>query len=106
MIVPPFPMEIVTHGLEMGPITVKVGGLEPLLTQLITQEMLNGTLMFVLKTVGVIFFILLPRGVFPRIRVDMLLNLGWHKLIGLAFVNIFIALGLVYAGVLGPGGLQ
>jgi NADH-quinone oxidoreductase subunit H len=27
-------------------------------------------------------------------------------LIGLAFVNIFIALGLVYAGVLGPGGLQ
>ena len=106
MIVPPFPMEIATHGLEMGPITVKIGGLEPLLSQLITQEMLNGTLMFVLKTVGVIFFILLPRGVFPRIRVDMLLNLGWHKLIGLAFVNIFIALGLVYAGVLGPGGLQ
>ena len=106
MIVPPFPMEIVTHGLEMGPVTVKVGGLEPLLTQVITQEMLNGTLMFVLKTVGVIFFILLPRGVFPRIRVDMLLNLGWTKLIGLAFVNIFIALALVYAGVLGPGGLQ
>jgi NADH-quinone oxidoreductase subunit H len=106
MIVPPLPMEIATHGMEMGPITLKIGGLEPLLTQLITQEMLNGTLMFVLKTVGVIFFILLPRGVFPRIRVDMLLNLGWHKLIGLAFVNIFIALGLVYAGVLGPGGLQ
>ena len=55
---------------------------------------------------NVIFFILLPRGVFPRIRVDMLLNLGWTKLIGLAFVNIFIALALVYAGVLGPGGLQ
>ena len=36
----------------------------------------------------------------------MLLNLGWTKLIGLAFVNIFIALALVYAGVLGPGGLQ
>jgi NADH-quinone oxidoreductase subunit H len=68
--------------------------------------MINGVLMFVLKTVGVIFFILLPRGVFPRIRVDMLLNLGWHKLIGLAFINIFIALALVYAGVLGPGGLQ
>ena len=106
MIVPPLPMEIATHGMEMGPITLKIGGLEPLLTQVITQEMLNGTLMFVLKTVGVIFFILLPRGVFPRIRVDMLLNLGWTKLIGLAFVNIFIALALVYAGVLGPGGLQ
>jgi len=34
-----------------------------------------------------------------------LLDLGWKKLIGLAFVNIFIALGLLYAGILGPGGL-
>jgi NADH-quinone oxidoreductase subunit H len=99
-------MELVTEGIPLGPITAKIGGLEPLLTELITPEMINGVLMFVLKTVGVIFFILLPRGVFPRIRVDMLLNLGWHKLIGLAFVNIFIALALVYAGVLGPGGLQ
>ena len=101
MIVPPFPVELL-EGIEMGPITV---GPFPGLP-LFTQEMLNGTLMFVLKTAGVIFFILLPRGVFPRIRVDMLLNLGWSKLIGLAFVNIFIALGLLYAGVLGPGGLQ
>lgn len=101
MVVPPFPVEIL-EGIEMGPITV---GPFPGLP-LFTQEMLNGTLWFVLKTAGVIFFILLPRGVFPRIRVDMLLNLGWSKLIGLSFVNIFIALGLLYAGVLGPGGLQ
>ena len=101
MVVPPFPVEIL-EGIEMGPVTV---GPFPGLP-LFTQEMLNGTLWFVLKTAGVIFFILLPRGVFPRIRVDMLLNLGWSKLIGLAFVNIFIALGLLYAGVLGPGGLQ
>ena len=100
-IVPPFPAEIITDGITMGPVTLKVPGLP-----VFSQEMLNGTLWFVLKTVGVIFFIILPRGVFPRIRVDMLLNLGWTKLIGLAFVNIFIALALVYAGVLGPGGLQ
>jgi NADH-quinone oxidoreductase subunit H len=100
-IVPPFPAEIITDGITMGPVTLKVPGLP-----VFSQEMLNGTLWFVLKTVGVIFFIILPRGVFPRIRVDMLLNLGWTKLIGLAFVNIFIALGLLYAGVLGPGGLQ
>jgi NADH-quinone oxidoreductase subunit H len=106
MIVPPLPIELIEHGIEMGPITVKIAGLAPILSELITHEMLNGTLWFVLKTVGVIFFIILPRGVFPRIRVDMLLNLGWTKLIGLAFVNIFIALGLLYAGVLGPGGLQ
>jgi len=101
MVVPPFPAELL-EGVEMGPVTV---GPFPGLP-LFTQEMLNGTLWFVLKTVSVIFFIILPRGVFPRIRVDMLLNLGWTKLIGLAFVNIFIALGLLYAGVLGPGGLQ
>jgi NADH-quinone oxidoreductase subunit H len=101
MLIPPFPAEIITDGITMGPITLKVPGLP-----IFTQEMLNGTLWFVLKTVGVIFFIILPRGVFPRVRVDILLNLGWTKLIGLAFVNIFIALGLLYAGVLGPGGLQ
>jgi len=101
MVVPPFPVEILENGIEMGPVTVKFVGLP-----LFDQVMLNGALWFVLKTVAVIFFILLPRGVFPRIRVDMLLNLGWTKLIGLAFVNIFIALGLLYAGVLGPGGLQ
>ena len=101
MIVPPFPHEIITEGITMGPVTALIPGLP-----LFTQEMLNGTFWFVLKTVAVIFFILLPRGVFPRIRVDMLLNLGWTKLIGLCFVNIFIALGLLYAGVLGPGGLQ
>ncbi len=100
MVVPPFPSEILTDGIVMGPVTAKVSGLP-----LFTQEVLNGTLWFVLKTMAVIFFILLPRGVFPRIRIDMLLSLGWGKLIGLAFVNIFIALGLLYAGVLGPGGI-
>ncbi|MCE9651558.1 MAG: NADH-quinone oxidoreductase subunit NuoH [Nitrosarchaeum sp.] len=100
MIWPPFPEEIITNGIVMGPITMKIPGLP-----VFSQEMLNGVMWFVIKTVGVIFFILLPRGVFPRIRIDMLLSLGWYKLIGLAFVNIFIALGLLYAGVLGPGGL-
>jgi NADH-quinone oxidoreductase subunit H len=100
MIVPPFPAEIITEGIEAGPITIQVPGLP-----ITTQEMLNGTLWFTLKTVAVIFFILLPRGVFPRIRIDMLLSIGWNKLIALAFVNMFIALGLIYAGVIGPGGI-
>ncbi|NWJ83537.1 NADH-quinone oxidoreductase subunit NuoH [Marine Group I thaumarchaeote] len=106
MIVPAFPEQIITEGIEMGPITLTLDGLESLLSNTITQEMLNGTLWFVLKTAGVIFFIILPRGVFPRVRVDILLDLGWSKLIGLCFINIFIALGLLYSGVLGPGGLQ
>jgi NADH-quinone oxidoreductase subunit H len=100
MIWPPFPEEIITEGIEAGPITVQVPGLP-----VTTQEMLNGTMWFTLKTIAVIFFILIPRGVFPRIRIDMLLSIGWNKLIALAFINIFIALGLLYAGVLGPGGI-
>ena len=100
MIVPPFPAEIITEGIQMGPVTAQIPGLP-----VFSQEMLNGTFWFVIKTVSVIFFIILPRGVFPRVRVDILLDLGWKKLIGLAFVNIFIALGLLYAGILGPGGI-
>lgn len=100
MVWPPFPEEIITTGIEAGPITVNVPGLP-----VTTQEMLNGTLWFTLKTIAVIFFILIPRGVFPRIRIDMLLSIGWNKLIALAFVNMFIAVGLIYAGVLGPGGI-
>ena len=100
MVWPPFPQEIITEGIKMGPITMHIPGLP-----LLDQEMLNGTLWFTIKTIGVILVILLPRGVFPRIRIDLLLHTGWYKLIGLAFVNIFIALALVYAGILGPGGL-
>jgi len=100
MVWPPLSPELITHGITIGPVNVQIAGLP-----LFSQPMLNGTLMFVIKTVGVILLILLPRGVFPRIRIDMLLHTGWYKLIGLAFVNIFIALGLLYAGVLGPGGL-
>src|SRR5574338_266662 len=100
MVWPPFPQDIITQGITIGPVTAKFPGLP-----LFDQEMLNGTLWFVIKTVGVILLILLPRGVFPRVRIDMILHTGWYKLIGLAFINIFIALGLLYAGVLGPGGL-
>lgn len=97
---PPFPEEIIEEGINVGPITARFPGLP-----LLDQQMLNDALWFVVKVVGVIFFILLPRGVFPRIRIDLLLHIGWYKLIGLAFVNIFIALALVYAGVLGPEGI-
>ena len=97
---PAFPEDIIKNGIVMGPITARFPGLP-----LLDQQMLNDVLWFVIKTMGVIFMVLLPRGVFPRIRIDLLLHIGWYKLIGLCFVNIFIALGLLYAGVLGPGGI-
>ena len=96
---PPLDEELINEGADLGMLVVSAPGLP-----IFSMEFFSGVIWFVLKTIGVIFFILIPRGVFPRIRIDLLLDIGWYKLIGLSFVNIFIALGLLYAGVLGTGG--
>ena len=100
LIWPPLEAELINEGITAGPISAALPGLP-----VFSIEFFSAVIWFVLKTAGVIFFMLLPRGVFPRIRIDMLLHIGWYKLIALAFVNIFIALGLLYAGVIGPGGI-
>ena len=69
------------------------------------QSTANAIFWFTLKTFGVIMLMLLPRGINPRIRIDILLHTWWYKLIVLSFINMFIALALIYGGVLGPGGL-
>ena len=66
----------------------------------------NGIFWFTLKTFGIIMLILLPRGINPRIRIDILLHTGWYKLIVLSFINMFIVLALIYGGILTPGGVQ
>ena len=100
MIFPPLEEELILEGKTIGPITIQTPGLP-----IFSMEFFSGVIWFILKTAAVIFFILLPRGVFPRVRIDLLLDLGWFKLIGLTFLNIFIALALLYAGVFGPGGM-
>ena len=91
---------------ELGP----PGEKEPLM-QLLTLEGIynqvtaNSIFWFTLKTFGIIMLMLLPRGINPRIRIDILLHTGWYKLIVLSFINIFIALALVYGGILGPEGI-
>jgi NADH-quinone oxidoreductase subunit H len=66
----------------------------------------NGIFWFTIKTFGMIMLILLPRGINPRIRIDILLHTGWYKLIVLSFINMFIVLAMIYGGVITPGGLQ
>src|SRR5215204_5863277 len=91
---------------ELGP----PGEKTPLI-QLLTLEGIynpvtaNSIFWFTLKTFGMIMLMLLPRGINPRIRIDILLHTGWYKLIVLSFINIFIALALVYGGILGPQGI-
>src|ERR687892_1152646 len=93
---------------ELGP----PGEKTPLL-QLLTLEgiynpvIANSIFWFTLKTFGMIMLMLLPRGINPRIRIDILLHTGWYKLIVLSFINMFIVLALIYGGVITPaGGLQ
>jgi NADH-quinone oxidoreductase subunit H len=82
----------------------------PLLQLLTLQGVFNGgtasaIFWFTLKTFGIILLMLFIRGINPRIRIDILLHTGWYKLIVLTFINMFIALALIYAGILGPGGV-
>ena len=90
-----FPAEIIPESTEA---VIPVG-------ELYEQTDANAVFWFTLKTFGVIMLMLLPRGISPRIRIDILLHTGWYKLIVLAFINMFVALALIYGGVLGPGGL-
>jgi NADH-quinone oxidoreductase subunit H len=73
--------------------------------QIYNPVTVNAIFWFTIKTFGIIMLILLPRGINPRIRIDILLHTGWYKLIVLTFINAFIALALIYGGILGPGGV-
>lgn len=64
-----------------------------------TGEEMSSFLWFSIKTFGVGVLMILPRGINPRIRMDILLRTGWAKLIAISFINIFIAVALIYTGV-------
>ena len=55
---------------------------------------------FILKTFVVITVIMFSRVFNPRIRIDLLIRVGWVYLILLAVINLFIAVGLKAFGVL------
>jgi len=72
---------------------------------ILSAQETNGMFWFIVKTLGVSVLFLLPRGINPRIRIDILLRTGWAKLIAISFINIFIALALLYLGVAHPVGV-
>jgi NADH-quinone oxidoreductase subunit H len=55
---------------------------------------------FLIKALIVLTFLIMPRGFFPRIRIDQLLDTGWIWLIGLSFANVFVAFLLSASGIL------
>ena len=60
---------------------------------------------FIIKTLIVATFIIIPRGVYPRVRVDLLLKVGWTRLLIIALVNVFLTVLLVGTGLLASWGL-
>ncbi|MEM2759179.1 MAG: NADH-quinone oxidoreductase subunit NuoH [Nitrososphaerales archaeon] len=74
-------------------------------TLVLTAEEGTAFFWFTVKTFGIAVLMILPRGINPRIRIDILLRTGWAKLIAVAFINIFIALALLYTGVIHPVGV-
>ena len=51
-----------------------------------------------MKTLLVMVFVIILRGVNPRYRIDMLLKFGWSRLLILAFINLFIAMLIIEMG--------
>jgi NADH-quinone oxidoreductase subunit H len=92
-------------GPQIFPAEIRPESSETIIPVLYDATIANAIFWFTLKTFGIIMLMLLPRGISPRIRIDILLHTGWYKLIVLAFINMFVALALIYGGVLGPGGL-
>ncbi len=61
-------------------------------------EIANQVEWFTLKTLLVMVFMIVLRGVNPRFRMDQLLRFGWARLLVLAFVNLFLAILILQMG--------
>jgi NADH-quinone oxidoreductase subunit H len=55
---------------------------------------------FLIKVVIVLTIFIIPRGFSPRVRIDQLIDFGWIWLVGLCFVNIFVAFILHASGII------
>ncbi len=53
---------------------------------------------FTIKTLAVMVLVIILRGVAPRYRMDLLLRMGWTRLLVLAFVNLFLVLLIIQMG--------
>jgi len=60
---------------------------------------------FEIKTFIVMVVMMLPRAVMPRVRLDVLLQGGWTKLMILAFANLLIAMLVLSLGLYHIGGV-
>lgn len=55
-------------------------------------------LWFLLKTFGIVLFLMLVRWTYPRLRVDQLMEFAWKFLVPVSFANLVLAAWFKYAG--------
>ena len=60
---------------------------------------------FIIKTLIVTTFIIIPRGVFARIRMDMLIKIGWTRLLVISLANVFLTVVLITSGLAAAMGI-
>lgn len=80
-------------------------GIEIFNVTILTAEEANGITWFAIKTFGIALLMIIIRGTNPRIKIDVLLRTAWSRLIAIAFINVFIAVALLYLGVVPVGGV-
>jgi NADH-quinone oxidoreductase subunit H len=87
----------INYGLIMTATYVKFYALAVLFTELFLGGWLGPALVpppvwTILKTILVLTLMMIPRGVYPRFRIDQMLRFGWTRLLPLSLVNLMIAL--------------
>ena len=60
---------------------------------------------FIIKTLIVATFIIIPRGVFARIRMDMLIKIGWTRLLVISLANVFLTVLMITSGLAAAMGI-
>ena len=51
---------------------------------------------FLIKLHIFVIIMILIRAALPRVRIDQFLNIGWTRLIPMAVINLFLAIGIGY----------
>jgi NADH-quinone oxidoreductase subunit H len=94
----------INYGLIMTATYVKFYALAVLFTELFLGGWLGpafipASIWTILKTFVVVTAMMIPRGVYPRFRIDQMLRFGWTTLLPLSLINL--VLGLVVMSILG-----
>jgi len=87
----------INYGIIMTAAYIKFYALAVLFTLLflggwLGPEPIPPPLWTILKTGLVITLMMIPRGVYPRLRIDQMLSLGWKRLLPLSLINIGVVM--------------